>query len=724
MSDEQNHADQELMQEFVNESSELIESMDQDLVSLEQTPDDPDLLDKIFRALHTIKGSSSFLGLDNLTTFAHAAEDAFNALRKGEARADAETMDVLLQAGDVVRRQIEAIADGDPPPAGPEELDAALRRIAEGTSAGSVDGCDASSDGEPAPAPDAAPGAAPDDAPAEAAPLELPQSKLDLLPFMVDDLQGQLASVAGQLSDYEPGTAGVIADSVDDLIRSAEFFETSDLVADLSALHEALTAVGENEALAETVLPEALRLMEVLKRRAEGIADKRLITIDAAPIHEAMERQCRGEQPERAEAAAPPAAATGDAEAKNAADDAGGAQRGERTIRVDVERLETLLNLVGELVLQKNRVMAIGRRMESLRINNELTEELDQAGSDLDRVTSELQMGVMKTRMQPLSKLFNRYPRMVRDLVRATDKQFTLEISGGETEVDKSVLEGLGDPLVHILRNSGDHGIEPPDERVAAGKDPCGTITVGAWHEGSHVVIEIGDDGRGLDPEKIAAKAQEKGLVTAEQLQGMNDHDILHLIFKPGFSTAASVSNISGRGVGMDVVRTNIAKMNGLVDLRAEPGKGSTVSIRIPLTVAIMPAMVVEVGEAPYALPLANVIEILRPDPNQLCHVANQPTMRVRDRVLPLVDLGMLFGEAAEDRSKAVAVVIALGEKRMVLLVDGLIGQQEVVIKPIDDYLGQDGLISGATVRDDGGVSLILDIPALFQTTESTRAAA
>lgn len=729
MSDGQAHADQELMQEFVNESSELVESIDQDLVALEQAPGDRDLLDKVFRALHTIKGSSSFLGLDDLTAFAHAAEDAFNALRKGEARADAETMDVLLRAADVVRRQIEAIADGGRPPAGPDDLIGLLRDVAEGASAAAAEEPDA-------PASVVAEAGA---APAGEAPLELSESKLDLLPFMVDDLREQLASVADRLGAYEPGSAGAVAEAVEDMIRSAEFFETRDLSADLTALHDALSAVGDDEALAGGVMPEALRLVEVLKRRAEGIAEKRLIAVDATSIHDALERLCAGEAPAPAPAIADPteAASTGAASdaasadgapadaaaAPNPSDEANSAQRGERTIRVDVERLETLLNLVGELVLQKNRVLAIGRRMEAQRANGELTEELDQAGSDLDRVTSDLQMGVMKTRMQPLSKLFNRYPRMVRDLARATNKQLKLEISGGETEVDKSVLEGLGDPLVHILRNSGDHGVEPTDEREAAGKDRCGTITVGAWHEGSHVVVEIGDDGRGLDPEKIAAKAREKGLVTDEQLQGMTDQDILRLIFKPGFSTADAVSNISGRGVGMDVVRNNIARMNGLVDLRSEVGKGSTVSIRIPLTVAIMPAMVVEVGGAPYALPLANVVEIMRPEPTQLRHVAQQPTMCVRDRVLPLVDLGLLFG-ASGDRSKAVAVVIALGEKRMVLLVDGLVGQQEVVIKPIDEYLGKDGLVSGATVRDDGGVSLILDIPALFQTTTATRAAA
>ncbi len=723
------HPDNELMQEFVSESSELIEALDQDLVTLEQSPDDTDLLDRIFRALHTIKGSSSFLGLDNLTTFAHAAEDALNALRKGEARADADTMDALLQAADVVRRQIEAIAGGGQPEPGPTALIETLHAIAHRSEA-------AGSGSPSAPAasvPDEAPQAATSNEPAEA-PLELPASKLDLLPFMVDDLKESLDRLTGQLDAYEVGSAGSIADAVDDLIRSADFFEARDLVEDLAALHDAIVAVSEREDRAEATLPEARRLLGVLHQRAEGIADHRLLTIDTTEIRAALERAANDQAGSDGAASAPAAtgAATGEptesASAEPAAEKTGGddaAAKGERTIRVDVERLETLLNLVGELVLQKNRVVALGRRLDQLQVDADLTEELDQAGSDLDRVTADLQMGVMKTRMQPLSKLFNRYPRMVRDLARSTGKQIRLEITGGETEVDKSVLEGLADPLVHILRNSGDHGIESTERRAEAGKDPAGTIRIGAWHEGSHVVVEISDDGQGLDPAKIGPKAKEKGLVTDEQLKAMTDRDILNLIFKPGFSTASQVSNISGRGVGMDVVRSNIVKMNGLVDLRSEVGRGSTVSIRIPLTVAIMPAMMIKVGKAFYALPLANVVEILRPEAKQLNRVGGRPTMRVRDRVLPLVDLGELFGRSETDRHAAVAVVIALGEKRMVVLVDGLVGQQEIVIKPIDEYLGKNGLISGATVREDGGVSLILDVPAVFETLHrSPRAAA
>ncbi len=695
----------ELLQDFVSESTELIEAVDQDLVALEQAPDDRGLLDQIFRALHTIKGSSSFLGLDALTAFAHAAEDALNALRKGAVRADAACMDALLRAADVVRTQIAAVAAGDAPPAGPEDLIALLQSIAN-------------EPGEPGEAArDGRPGAAGEPAGPDQ-PLQLPESKLELLPFMVDDLKSNLQKVSQQLAEYDPGSAASIADAVDELIRSSEFFEVSTIVEELTALHDALMAVHEHESRAVRVVPEAERLIALLQRRVDALSERRLLNVDATEVRDALDRAAAGHPV--ADAAAVAATSAAAPAGRPGPDDANNAARGERTIRVDVDRLETLLNLVGELVLQKNRVAALGRRVESLRIDSELADELDQAGSDLDRVTADLQMSVMKTRMQPLSKLFSRYPRMVRDLARATGKQLRLEVEGGETEVDKSVLEGLGDPLVHILRNSGDHGIEPTDERVAAGKDACGTVRIAAWHEGSHVIVEISDDGRGLDPGKIAASAQAKGMVTAEQLQGMSDRDILSLIFKPGFSTAHNVSNISGRGVGMDVVRSNIVRMNGLVDVRSEPGAGTTVTIRIPLTVAIMPAMMVRVGAAMYALPLPNVVEIFRPEMGQVRHIGGRPSMRVRDRVLPVLNLSVLFGVPEADRSAPVAVVLALGERRVVLLVDGLVGQQEIVIKPIDECVGQGGLVGGATVRDDGGVSLILDVPAIFETVTHT----
>jgi two-component system chemotaxis sensor kinase CheA len=349
-------------------------------------------------------------------------------------------------------------------------------------------------------------------------------------------------------------------------------------------------------------------------------------------------------------------------------------------------------------------------------VDHELSEAFAQVASDLDRVTSELQIGVMKTRMQPLSKLFNRYPRLIRDLSRSTGKEIDLKIIGGETEVDKSVLELLGDPLVHILRNSADHGVEMPEERLAAGKPAMGTIAIEAGHEGNHVVVRIMDDGRGLNAETIAKKAVEKGLATQDEIAGMPKSNIYKFIFEAGFSTARQVTDLSGRGVGMDVVRTNIAKLNGVVDVASDEGRGTTVSIRIPLTVAIMQAMMVCVDEAIYAIPLSNILEIVKPDAGQLYTIHGHKVMRLRDSVLPLISLSDMFAShSSTDGDPVYAVIVGLGSETAGLMVHDLIGQEEVVIKPLDTMFDQTHLVSGATVREDGGVSLILDISAMMK---------
>jgi two-component system chemotaxis sensor kinase CheA len=426
--------------------------------------------------------------------------------------------------------------------------------------------------------------------------------------------------------------------------------------------------------------------------------------------------------PEQHEAAAPvdhtPAASAG----KDGRDskEHGKEVAGDQTIRVEVGRLESLLNLVGELVLQKNRVSALSRQLAVHDSTpQDMRESFTQAYGSLDRVTSDLQAAVMKTRMQPLDKIFGKYPRIIRDLARKLGKQINLVIEGGETEVDKSVIEELGDPLVHLIRNSCDHGVELPDVRTKAGKPELGTVRLRACHRGSHVQILISDDGKGLGKEKIVEKAIEKGLYTAEQLAQMTEKDIYRIIFAAGFSTADKISDVSGRGVGMDVVRTNIEKLKGTIELYSEPGKGTTVEILIPLTVAIMSAMMVGVGDEIYAVPLSNIVEIVRPEAEQLASITQRPVLRLRDRVLPLLSAAELFSVPPEKAGKApFAVVLELSDKTVGLLVDRLIGQQEIVIKPLNEMLDKGGPVSGATVRDDGGVSLIVDIARLFQIAE------
>jgi len=757
------HLDPDILNDFITESSELIEQLDQDLVQLESHAEDLDLLNSIFRALHTIKGSGSFLGLDPLTEFAHAAEDALNVLRKGEVKVTTLVMDLMLAAADVIRGQIDELGGGQMPSPGPKDLIDALHKVASDTAAQPDEG----------EAPDT-PAAEPD-TPLEGGTqkLELPENKRDLLPFMVEDLKSSLSELLDMFGGFEPGTGSQendrFAEAVDELARSVEFFEMAELSQEIAAIQAFVANMTSLDADAVAqARPRIEALVHVGNQRAEALEDELVISRPTQTLIERLTAIGEGKalgteaqlpdhasiqqvleldgvaQPETPQLAIADPDAPTDASATTAPPDGelGAAPRtggrsteandktqnnqANQSIRVDVERLESLLNLVGELILQKNRILSLSRKFNQIdAIDHETNEEVNQVASDLDRVTGELQMGVMKTRMQPLSKLFSRYPRVIRDLARMTDKKIQLEMSGGDTEVDKSVMECLGDPLVHILRNSCDHGIETPDKRVAAGKSESGTIWLSAAHEGNNVKVQIRDDGGGINPEVIGRKAVEKGVITADELATMGEKNILQLIFAAGFSTADQVSDLSGRGVGMDVVRTNINKMNGVIDIDSAVGEGTTISVKIPLTVAIMPAMMVGVDLELYAVPLSNIIEIVKPEADQLSTVNHQRVMRLRDTVLPLVDLSECFAVPGERKEAPFAVVVGLGEQRAGLLVHRLIGQQEVVIKPLDDMFDRSGPISGATVREDGGVSMIIDIAALMElVARQSRAAA
>ena len=737
--------DPELLSDFITESGELIEALDQDLVQLEHEPENLELLNGIFRAMHTTKGSGSFLGLNELMEITHAAEDALNALRKGEVKLATDTMDVLLQAVDVVRGQIDALTEGQPMAAAPQELVLALRAV------GASGGAKAA-----AQAPDTT------DQPTGERKLELDGSKMDLLPFMVDDLCSSLKDMQELLAETDhvqqrSQTSARMRQLTEELLRAADFFELEALCAEIAALDEFAAALPDcsEESLGQA-RPRAAGLLVVVGNRAEALRRAELITAPTETLRQRLTCAITGgtlaaeavldagataedalrvdnvvpaaadDAPNDEEAPAEvaeeaPGAIAGDQEQATSKTDPGDRVHVEQTIRVDVARLETLLNLVGELVLQKNRVLGLARRQNQ----GTNTEYFTQVASDLDRVTGDLQLGVMKMRLQPLNKQFSRYPRVVRDLARNTGKQIDLLITGGETEVDKSVLEGLGDPLVHLLRNCADHGIESPEKRQAAGKDPTGKVHLSAQHEGNHVLIRIIDDGGGIDSQRVGAKAVERGLVTADELESMSPPQILQFVFAPGFSTAETVSDLSGRGVGMDVVRTNIARLNGTVNIDSVQGVSTTVSLKIPLTVAIMPAMMVGVNDALYAIPLTSIVEIVLPEEAQLSTVRGEPVMRLRERVLPVVDLrSRLEAGAPSSDDQAFAVVVALGEQYAALLVTKLIGQQEIVIKPLDDLFEQTRAVSGAMVREDGGVSLIIDVSELLKSTAARNRAA
>ena len=468
------------------------------------------------------------------------------------------------------------------------------------------------------------------------------------------------------------------------------------------------------------------------KREAKIAAGEKVPSLEPEEEPEEMEEKPKKEEPKAKPAPAPtPAKTTQASSAKQEAPKAAAPAKKapatvEQTIRVDVKRLDHLMNLIGELVLAKNRLIKINDDVEARYEGEEFLEELNQVVSIVSIVTTDLQIAVMKTRMLPVGKVFNKFPRMIRDLSRELNKKIELEISGEDTELDKSLVEEIGDPLVHIIRNSCDHGIENPEDRVKSGKPELGTIKLKAYNEGNQIVIQIDDDGKGLDASMLKSKSLEKGIITEKEADNMSEKEAFNLIFKPGFSTAASVTNVSGRGVGMDVVKTNIEKLNGLIDIDSEVGKGTSIKLKIPLTLAIIQALLVGVQEEHYAIPLASVLETVRISKDEIYTVEGKNVMRLRDEVLSLVHIGDIFEvERILDTSEhAYVVVLGLGTSKLGLIVDSLVGQEEIVIKSLGEYLkGIEG-VAGATIRGDGGVTLIVDVVALMEMARNVKATA
>ena len=726
--------DPSVLQDFLTESGELLDQLDADLITLENATaqtEQLDTLNSIFRAVHTIKGAAGFLGIESIMNFAHAAEDALNLLRQGDHEIDASLIDTLLRSADVLRNMIEALGNGDEVPAAPEALLAELRRIASG------DGDSAQAAASETTA-DAAESAA-EMAGASSQPgtrqLNLSSEKQALLTYVGEDLREVCQGLAecGEQATDEAQRANVterLDELNEGLAKTADFFELSELQASVDLIRTLSAALPEasDEEAAQTA--EQLRAVQsLLQQQADALEEGRIIELSL----EQMQQQVNSLLAETNEAAnqAAPATEAAQAAANASSNGASSESRGdeetakqqngdsdkrspEQTIRVEVGRLEKLLNLVGQMVLSKNRILGIGRKLQHQDLPQDLIEQTNSAINELDRFTGELQMGVMQTRMQPLAKVFDRYPRVIRDVARSTGKKIQLQITGKETEVDKGVLELLADPLVHVLRNSADHGIESPEQRVADGKPETGTIHLSAEHRGSHVHVAIRDDGRGLEREVIASKALANGLTTEEQLAALSDQEVYEFIFSPGFSTADQISDLSGRGVGMDVVRTNVNKMNGSIHIDSTPGQGTEIAFQIPLTVAIMPAMALNVGDETYCVPLQNIVEIVRPSDSSGCTINEQPVIRLRDQVLPLIDLRQRLNKSTDQPARFALIVNAAGQ-RAGLLLDRLIGQQDIVIKPLDDAYTKGGPFSGATIQDTGDVSLILDVPSLVR---------
>ena len=630
----------EIMEDFLIEAFELIEQIDHDLVELEANPEDLELLNRIFRVAHTVKGSSSFLNFDVLTELTHHMEDVLNKARKGELKITPDIMDVVLESVDMMKGLLESIRDnGSDAAAGIDIKNICVRltQISEGEAPS------AAAEAPAAPAPE------PVKEPEPVAPAE---------------------EAAPEVSDAE------------------------------------LSKLSDSEVEAEIERLLKVRKAEDQARRAsKGIAPKSPEEI--APAASAAP----------APAAKPAPSRERDADKKVPAASSNSAVAQEQTIRVEVKRLDHLMNLIGELVLGKNRLLKIYDDVEERYEGEKFLEELNQVVSSLSLVTTDIQLAVMKTRMLPIAKVFNKFPRMIRDLSRELGKQIDLEISGEETELDKSIVEEIGDPLVHIIRNSCDHGIEDPETRKAMGKPEKGLVQLKAYNEGNHIVVEIVDDGKGLDADMLKAKSIEKGIITEREADAMSEKEAFGLIFKPGFSTAAKVTNVSGRGVGMDVVKTNIEKLNGIIDIESEVGKGTVMKLKIPLTLAIIQSLLVGTQEEFYAIPLASVLETVRVPIDDIYTIDGKNVLRLRDEVLSLVRLSDVFGvnKVFDGGDQTYVVIIGVAEAKLGIIVDTLVGQEEIVIKSMGDYLQNIPGIAGATIRGDGRVTLIIDVGAMME---------
>ncbi|MBV7572231.1 chemotaxis protein CheA [Pseudomonas sp. PDM32] len=746
-------ADEEILQDFLVEAGEILEQLSEQLVELESRPDDADLLNAIFRGFHTVKGGAGFLQLNELVECCHIAENVFDILRKGERRVDSELMDVVLEALDAVNSMFSEVRERSPITAATPELLAALARLAEPQSADEVV---------------AAPVAVVVEAPvAEADSGDITDNEFEQLLDSLNAVKAQAeAPAVAQTPAFEaPASDAVASDEItdaefesllDQLHGKGQF--AVDAIAQAPAAPEAPKAPGDSsditddefEALLDQLHGKGNFAVEALESAIASVpapaapsaaaAGSDLISdhefealLDelhgkgkfsevgtataahgsnaavAAPAPAAKAAPKPVAKAPEPKAEAPAAAALAAARAPAAPPAEKPVSEAETTVRVDTARLDEIMNMVGELVLVRNRLVRLGL--------NSGDEAMSKAVSNLDVVTADLQTAVMKTRMQPIKKVFGRFPRLVRDLARQLKKEINLELVGEETDLDKNLVEALADPLVHLVRNAVDHGIESPEEREASGKARGGKVILAAEQEGDHILLSISDDGKGMDPNVLRSIAVKRGVMDKDAADRLSDTECYNLIFAPGFSTKTEISDVSGRGVGMDVVKTKISQLNGSINIYSTKGQGSKIVIKVPLTLAIMPTLMVMLGNQAFAFPLVNVNEIFHLDLSTTNVVDGQEVVIVRDKALPLFYLKrwLVSSAAHEEQREGHVVILSVGTQRIGFVVDQLVGQEEVVIKPLGKMLQGTPGMSGATITGDGRIALILDVPSMLK---------
>lgn len=707
--------DEDILQDFLVEAGEILELLQEQLVELENNPDDANLLNAIFRGFHTVKGGAGFLALAELVDACHGAENVFDILRTGKRRVTPELMDVILQALDTVNSMFAEVQNRQPlTPADPALLDA-LHHYSE-----------PQSDNETVIA------VTKTEAPAIASPVtevsaaggSIDEITEDEFESLLDELHGKNAApgavvpVQAAIADSDDITDDEFEAILDQLHGKGSFIPASTQQAAESPVAGQQPAAKKAEPVKAATASSSAKSDDISDDEFEALLDQlhgegrgpassetkvaatQATTPVAKPAEKAVPAKVIAEKAVVADKA-PPVAAQ--------------AAQQETTVRVDTKRLDQIMNMVGELVLVRNRLVSLSTTSQN--------EEMSKVISNLDVVTADIQGAVMKTRMQPIKKVFGRFPRVVRDLARSLQKDIDLVLEGEETDLDKNLVEALADPLVHLVRNSVDHGIELPDIRQKAGKPRTGSVKLAAAQAGDHILLTIQDDGAGMDPEKLKSIAIKRGILDTDAAARMSDTDAFNLIFAPGFSTKEQISDISGRGVGMDVVKTKISQLNGTVHIHSKLGQGTLLEIKVPLTLAILPTLMVVVGKQTFALPLAGVNEIFHLDLAKTNIVDGQLTIVVRNKAIPLFYLEHWLVKGSNKklrREQGHVVIVQIGTQQVGFVVDSLIGQEEVVIKPLDNLLQGTPGMAGATITSDGGIALILDVPNLLKHYAST----
>lgn len=701
--------DDEILQDFLVEAGEILEQLSEQLVDLENNPNDNTLLNAIFRGFHTVKGGAGFLQLTALVDCCHYAENVFDILRNGQRTVDADLMDIVLQALDAVNEMFEKVRSGiEPEPADPE-LISALSKYAEPPTEGEEVVEEAEAKPEPVieePTEAIASGSSEDES-VDITDDEF-ESLLDALGEEKAEAEKEAEKTSVETHDSDEITEDEFDALLDQLHGGAPGINTSEPDKEAPANPaQNSTTDKESDLITEDEFESLLDSLQGKSSPTKESTSENIQTEPKSKTEEKPKVESKAPQSKSVKANKPKVVE------KDKSPNTPVVQ--EATVRVDTKRLDDIMNMVGELVLVRNRLVRLGLESED--------ESMGKAVANLDVVTGDLQNAVMKTRMQPIKKVFGRFPRVVRDLARNMKKEVNLVLRGEETDLDKNLVEALADPLVHLVRNSVDHGVEGPDAREAKGKPRVGTVILSAEQEGDHILLSIEDDGAGMDADLLRGKAVEKGLMDADAADRLTDSEAFNLIFAPGFSTKVEITDVSGRGVGMDVVKTKISQLNGSLDIKSVLGQGSRFIIKVPLTLAIMPTLMVTLANQAFAFPLASVNEIFHLDFNKTNIVDGQQVVVIRGKTLPIFHLKswLVKDGGRELPAEAHVVVVQVGINEVGFVVDQLVGQEEVVIKPLGKMLQGTAGISGATITGDGRIALILDVPSMLKSYASSK---